>query len=160
VSIIFNTLFGIILFTLSFLFVIGIVFRDQIRRLTKYLSSWWAEDTRREERERRLREAERRAREENDLRESIARERAEAEVYSDSLGNRRFDVNTLNLHSTIDSDTHHIGGPHSSDHSHSHSHGGDSHAGSSHSSDSFSSGSSSDSSSSGDSSSSSSSSSD
>lgn len=79
-SIIFNTLFGILFFTVALLFVIGFVFREQIRRLSKYLTSWWAEDTRREERERRIRDAERKVREAEELREAIAREKAEAEI--------------------------------------------------------------------------------
>lgn len=79
-NIIFNTVFGIFLFIAAIVAIVAFVFKDQFRRLGRYLRSWWAEDTRKEERERRIREAQRKAEEEEELREVMAREKAEAEI--------------------------------------------------------------------------------
>ncbi|HLO99015.1 MAG TPA: hypothetical protein VK171_10510 [Fimbriimonas sp.] len=79
-KLILETLFGILIIAAAFAGITWFLFREQFHRATKYIRTWWEQDSAREERERKLREKLENERADEELRAAAARERAEAEV--------------------------------------------------------------------------------
>lgn len=78
--IILETILGILLLGGMAAAIIAIVFKEQWRRLIKYLKLWQADDARREAIQRRLDNEMRERLANEELQASLAREKAEAEI--------------------------------------------------------------------------------